>query len=113
MAAAKAWAAAPWNAARTGTTGAMMTGLVVALWLGVRLIRWHRGRRPSRGRFDPVRREAGRWLGQLRQKSTGGARRPDEDELLDELQRVRFGRRETWPEPRAVFRRARRWKKKT
>jgi protein-glutamine gamma-glutamyltransferase len=112
LAAAKAWAAAPWNAVRTGTTGATVTGLVLVLWLGVRLIRWNRARRPSRGRFDPVRREAGRWLGQLRQRSAGGARRPDEEELLDELQRVRFGRRETWPEPRAVFRRARRWKKK-
>ncbi len=112
VAAAKAWASAPWNAARTGTTGAIVTGLAVVLWLGVRLLRWNRGRRPSRGRFDPVRREAGRWLGRLRQKSAGGARRPEEDELLDELQRVRFGRRETWPEPRAVFRRARRWKRK-
>ena len=28
--------------------------------------------------------------------------------LREELQRLRYGRRETWPEPRAVFQRARR-----
>ncbi len=27
--------------------------------------------------------------------------------VIHDLQRLRYGRRETWPEPRAVFRRAR------
>ena len=50
--------------------------------------------------LDPVRRTAGKWLGRLRQKS-------EDSDVVPDLQRLRYGRRETWPEPRAVFKRAR------
>jgi len=85
-----------------------------------------------------VRREAGRWLTRLRgpagdilfrqgfggqggQKTSSFAKasavaeakadmsKDKEDrEVIHELQRLRYGPRETWPEPRRVFKRARR-----
>jgi hypothetical protein len=67
---------------------------------------WWRVRGARRhGGTDPVRREAGRWLRKLVE------RREAKGESLDvwaDLQRLRYGPRGTWPEPQAVFRRARR-----
>jgi hypothetical protein len=60
--------------------------------------RWRQWRRP--GACDPVRVAAGRWLTRL-------PRRADTRDVVAELQRLRYGRRETWPEPRSVFKRAR------
>jgi hypothetical protein len=61
-------------------------------------LRWRRWRRPQA--FDPVRLQAGRWLGRLR---ASGREAP----VVSDLQRLRYGRRESWPEPRGVFKRAR------
>ncbi|MFA5057127.1 MAG: hypothetical protein WC485_03360, partial [Opitutaceae bacterium] len=63
-------------------------------------------------RADPVRREAGRWLRRLaesrRSKVEGREWRVEAGDVQADLQRLRYGPRETWPEPQAVFRRARR-----
>ena len=68
------------------------------------------------GEFDPVRREAGRWLRKIaerdkpdRPRPAAAERMPDElgAAAVAELQRLRFGHRATWPEPKEVFRRAR------
>jgi hypothetical protein len=81
----------------------MLAAVVALVWSGWRLARWswrrwQAWRRPDE--FDPVRQEAGRLLGRLRAA-------PDADEVVAELRRLRYGRRETWPEPRGVFKRAR------
>ena len=56
-----------------------------------------------------MRSEAGRWLGKLNRGGPNGARPEQELERVhSELLRLRYGRKETWPEPREVFRRARR-----
>ena len=68
-------------------------------------VRWQAWRRPHE--FDPVRRTAGRWLTRLRERTENRGRRTEDGEVVHELQRLRYGRRETWPEPRGVFRRAR------
>ncbi len=99
----KEWFSRPWDAARLGRSLALGAGLAGLGWLGWRLTaqgwsRWRQWRRPAE--YDPVRRTAGVWLGRLR---PGG----DQREVVTELQRLRYGRRETWPEPRAVFKRAR------
>lgn len=99
----KAWLDQPWNAARTGRTAGLVAGIGALGWLVVRLgqwgwVRWQMWRRPRE--FDPVRRTAGKWLVRLRQPAA------ERDIILD-LQRLRYGRREGWPEPRGVFRRAR------
>ena len=106
VAALKSWLLAPWDFRRA----AMLCGVVVAgallVWAG-RLFgyEWWRALRgrASRGREDPVRREAGRWLGKLK-----GSRAAGIEATLFELQRLRFGARATWPDPSRVFRRSRR-----
>jgi hypothetical protein len=63
--------------------------------------------------FDPVRREAGRQLARLRQSGQLGMSAVESSDerigsVVSDLQRLRYGKRETWPEPKAVFRNARR-----
>jgi hypothetical protein len=100
----KAWFTSPWDAARLARTAGLTLGLAAFGWLAVRLaqwawLRWRRWRRPQA--FDPVRLQAGKWLVRLRERDSGPR------EVVAELQRLRYGRRETWPEPRSVFKRAR------
>ena len=95
----KGWFSRPWDLARFGraATGLCAAGLV--LWV-VRLLfqsarRWGN----STAGLDPQRAEAGRLLRRL------GA---CDDPVVASLRRIRFGRRETWPQTQAVFREARR-----
>jgi len=110
----KAWLAGPWNWPRVGRTlvGVSATVLLVlglgrtAAWLRVR---WRQWRDPLA--FDPVRREAGRALARIRGRRTDDRGPTTEDAgiaaVVADLERLRYGRRETWPEPRSVFKRAR------
>jgi hypothetical protein len=107
----KAWLAGPWDFARIGNFFQLVAALVLMAWAALRGLHWSRlawrmWREP--GNYDPVRSEAGRWLGKL---SPNGGRAAGPDETLEhvrsELLRLRYGRRETWPEPREVFHRAR------
>jgi hypothetical protein len=98
----KAWVTRPWDPARIGRVTGLLAGIGALGWFGVRLaqwgwMRWRGWRRPQS--FDPVRQKAGAWLGRLRENGR-------EDPVIGDLRRLRYGRRETWPEPRAVFRRA-------
>ena len=113
----KAWFAGPWDGARlikVAATVAAVAGFVWWWWTQGRV--WLRGRWRWRGgaRGDPVREAAGRWLGELAAcrgpgagGRTAGDAGPDVAAVVAELQRVRFGPRETWAEPAGVFRRAR------
>jgi hypothetical protein len=93
-----------------------LLGLVAVLALPIwawRHFRWSIFKfgflRGGQRREDPVRREAGRWLERLRERSDDW--RVTSDELTAaqmDLQRLRFGASATWPEPENVFRRARR-----
>jgi protein-glutamine gamma-glutamyltransferase len=99
----KSWLQRPWDAARLGRMLGLAAGVLALGWMliqGARWswLRWRRWRRPEA--FDPVRLQAGKWLGRLRAIDRSGA-------VVAELQRLRYGRRETWPEPRGVFQRAR------
>lgn len=106
----KEWLARPWDAARLGRALGWSIVTAGAGWLLWRLTghgwqRWRQWRRPAE--YDPVRRAAGRWLARLHQPAEDRGRRTEDGEVVHELQRLRYGRRETWPEPQAVFRRAR------
>lgn len=118
----KAWLTAPWDLARIGRWSLTISVLAAGLAGVLRLAQffseaWQAWRRP--GEFDPVRREAGRWLQRLMPHGALGAERETPGELsgdqalamaaaIAELQRLRFGHRGTWPEqPRSVFKRAR------
>lgn len=106
---ARRWLAGPWPAARLAQWLAVLAlaGGAGWWWRDHRyfFLRLGRGAR----RVDPVRREAGRWLRRLEAR-VAAAELPDAAiaRAKSELQRLRFGPAETWPEPDAVFRRARR-----
>lgn len=110
----KAWLAGPWDWARVARAlagAALVAAALVSGWRAARWLwtRWQLWRNP--GAFDPVRREAGKALAQIRGRRTedGGPRTEDREvaTVIAELVRLRYGRRETWPEPRGVLRRAR------
>jgi len=118
----KAWLAQPWDGKRVAKVCGLGLGLVAFAWMLGRLVRagWQRWR--QRGRpagYDPVRQAAGRWLGRLRglpedrgrRADDRGQRTEDRAGVIGDLQRLRYGRRETWPEPRGVFHRARQARK--
>jgi hypothetical protein len=120
----QAWRAQPWDGWRITRVAAVVAALAGAGWawrsFGLSW-RWRWNRR-GRRREDPVRRAAGRWLQKiaengewkpesLRPRAESGDRKPESSEMVRvtaELQRLRYGARATWPEPGAVFRRARR-----
>ena len=124
----KLWLSQPWDAERIRRTigwsmVAAASGWVLWRLTGLGWQRWWQWRRPAE--YDPVRRAAGRWLTRLRQPAEDRGRtshgegratgpglaaanigKTEDGEVIYQLQRLRYGRRETWPEPRAVFRRA-------
>ncbi len=105
----RAWFARPWDPARAVRLGGLLVGGVAAGWAAWWLgrsgwRRWQAWRRPEE--YDPVRREAGRWLARVRPV-------PEAGEVLADLRRLRYGRRDTWPEPRGVFKRARKVRRTT
>lgn len=108
--AVKAWLVQPWDTRRLAWLAALLgagTGLGWAARRGWGLIR---GRVGKRRKTDPVRTEAGRWLRKLRAPDAG-LRSEEQEAVVAELQRLRFGPVATWTEPRGVFRRARRLKR--
>ncbi|HKB57918.1 MAG TPA: DUF3488 and transglutaminase-like domain-containing protein [Lacunisphaera sp.] len=113
----KAWLVQPWNAARIVRFSGLVAGVAALGWVLWSLgrwgwERWQAWRRPAK--FDPVRRTAGRQLARLRELH-GGRRTGDGERIITavvgDLRRLRYGRRETWPEPRGVFRRAKQARK--
>lgn len=103
----KAWLAAPWTTRRVVNLAGGLAAVALAGWAWREFGRswWRRLRSETRGgRGDPVRAKAGRWLRELGEfGGTDVELRP----VREELERLRFGARLTWPEPEPVFRRAR------
>jgi hypothetical protein len=94
---ARAWFRGPWDTTRIAQLAAAACALGALVW-SVATGRWRLASMGRGRKFDPVRREAGRWL-----------RRVDgPGDLVADLQRLRFGAAPTWPRPGEVFRRARR-----
>ncbi len=106
------WLHSPWSMRRAvGWIAGMLIAAAAVAWSLCRGLRSWKKRRSTRKReFDPVRREAGRWLGRLRMAHGKPAEldRGTRIDAWDELTRLRFGAKETWPEFAPVFRRARR-----
>jgi hypothetical protein len=109
------WLRAPWGWTRyfgfTTTLGFAVGSIVLwrkfgrAMWLG-----W-RSRRAGAGRKDPLRAEAARWLRKVEAAGIGtetGCSHPALSQVREDLLRLRFGDRETWPEPMEIFRSAQR-----
>ena len=109
------WLRGPWDLRRVLGWGAGAAGAVAAVagWRRFGRAWWWRTGGVRRGDGpDPVRREAGRWLRKLGEGRTSKAEGPrpkvEDPGVRADLQRLRYGRRETWPAPPAVFRRVRR-----
>ncbi len=102
------WLQRPWDTRRVaGWLGAALlaTGGALLWWRHGRAWWWSVTGARRHGGADPVRREAGRWLRRMVECRRASG---EHLEVLAELQRLRYGPRDTWPEPPAVFRRARR-----
>ena len=106
IASLKAWLAEPWNLARGAKLLGLALGLIATWWAW----RWHLRdvwRQLVRGvggqREDPVRREASRWLVKI---SRPESRTAEHELVIADLQRLRYGAPQTWPEPEKTFRRA-------
>ncbi|HEY8995401.1 MAG TPA: DUF3488 and transglutaminase-like domain-containing protein [Lacunisphaera sp.] len=107
----KEWLARPWDWKRVLRSGGLILGVAALGWMIWRLAgsgwqRWRQWRRPAE--FDPVRRTAGRWLSRI---AESGVRTAECLAVREELRRLRYGPRESWPEPRGVFKRAGRARK--
>jgi hypothetical protein len=103
----KAWLFRPWDLARLGKSAGLLVATLALLFALARSglwawRHWQGWRQPQQ--FDPVRRTAGVWLTRLRHV-------PVERQVVADLQRLRYGRRDSWPEARGVFKRARQARK--
>ena len=94
---AKLWLRGPWDGPRIAEVGAALV-LGGALAWSVATGRWRMVGVGRATRSDPIRREAGRWLGRI----------DGPEPLVLDLQRIRYGAAPTWPQPSDVFQRARR-----
>ncbi len=99
------WVRSPWPWQRYLLILLVLVLLVLVVrgfqWLG---LGWADFGQILRRRMDPARLRAGR---HLRRLGVWDETEPDRAALVRELQRIRYGLRETWPNPREVFRRAR------
>ncbi len=103
----KEWLTSPWSVARGAKLAGLLAALVAAGWAMNKHWRevWRMlARGTDARRDDPVRADAGRWLGRLREADLTDV---ELKVVVGELQRLRFGARPTWSEPNRVFHRAR------
>jgi transglutaminase-like putative cysteine protease len=103
------WFLSPWDVRRFATLLGIIAGLAGLHWLWREFgRRWWRQVAAGRGgrRFDPTREEASRWLARMTEADPE-ARGEQEQRVVADLQRIRFGARATWPAPERVFRSAR------
>ncbi len=113
MAAVKAWLAGPWDVRRVAGILAVIGLAGGAVWAIKYFRRSMFGLSLGRRRLkdDPIRREAGRLLARIAECGVRNAEwrhaSAELKEVVTELERVRYGARETWAEPETVFRRAR------
>lgn len=106
----RAWFVTPWSGRRLVGSVGVFAGLTIAVLLAIQAYRYFKyrtwGTRRG-GSGDRARREAGRWLVKL----SGLRAEPDasvgKEQVIRELQRIRFGMRETWGEVAPVLGRAR------
>ncbi|MEO7411990.1 MAG: transglutaminaseTgpA domain-containing protein [Opitutaceae bacterium] len=102
------WWTSPWNTTRVLQWLGLAAALFGARWAWREFGRgiWRRWFQNGRGRApDPVRLDASRWLAKLARIKVA---EPEDERVRGDLQRLRFGARASWSEPRQVFRRAKR-----
>lgn len=106
----RAWLTKPWDLARYSMIGAVLVAALCVGWFWRALGRdwWLRWRVVHHGAVDPVRREAGRWLTRFSELPRVASDDQAERKAMEaDLQRLRYGRRESWTVPEQILRRAR------
>ena len=106
----RGWLMKPWDISRLIRLGGVFAGLFGVVWFWRTLGRnwWLGWRVVHHGAADPVRREAGRWLTRFATLPPHSPNDPPERKTVEEdLQRLRYGRRESWTSPEQILRRAR------
>ncbi len=104
------WVTRPWDITRFVAWVLIVAAAFSSVWGWRRYgrvlwLRWRSGM--TRKGHDPVRREAGRWLRKL--EESRGANGDDEAmSVRAELERLRYGPRQSWPSPQRAFSRAKR-----
>lgn len=103
------WVTRPWGNRRTFEVIALAVAGAIAAWLAWRWrTRWRWTRSERRGRVDPIRREAGRWLARFAEHDVDAA-----PEVQRDLQRLRFGPADGAGTASRVFANARReWRQR-
>jgi transglutaminase-like putative cysteine protease len=105
-----AWLQEPWDVTRLAAW-ALIVLTAFALVLGWKaygrglVMRWRSGL--TRRGVDPVRREAGRWLSRITEHETTG-NQAELAQVRADLERLRYGPRQSWPNPQGAFTRAKR-----
>ena len=92
----RAWVHGPWSLSRAVIVAAVAAWTAFVSWF-LATGRWRIVSLGGGRKRDPVRREAGRWLGKV----------DGPPALVADLQRLRYGPRPTWPKPMDVFTKAR------
>jgi protein-glutamine gamma-glutamyltransferase len=106
----RAWVATPWDVRRIAGFVSILALLIVGGMVAVHAHRFfkYRSWRSSRtGSADRVRAEAGKWLARLSKHASVDGGTTQREQVVEELQRIRFGRKETWSDVAPVLRRAR------
>lgn len=106
-----AWIVAPWSVKKfVSTTGSLIIAVLVLLYQRNLALNYRELLAAPFRRGDPIRRKASKLLKKSERakadisEDLAGRR----DKLISELQRLRFGPKESWNDPRIVFREARR-----
>ena len=103
------WLRRPWDFSRFLNVGLAAAAVAGVGYFWVRHGRgWWRKSLFTRGGGDPVRREAGIWLRRIADKVEAAPQDAEFEATKALLQRLRYGRWENRPDPKAVFDRARR-----
>lgn len=106
------WLRRPWDFARLlAWVFVVAAGFGIVLgWRHYGRVSWLRLRSGmTRSGTDPVRREAGRWLRKLEMRGRdAGAGAGEDADVRAALERLRYGPRQSWPNPQAAFRKAKR-----
>lgn len=108
----KDWAKQPWDKAKLITL-AQSIGILVALYFAIRvlLILLRTLRKNKSGKsdklFHPTRLKAGYYLRKIMLALPNADSRKAHNELLLELQSLRYGPESLWPEPKSIFRKVR------
>lgn len=106
------WIVAPWSTEKfVYTMSSLVVSVSILLFQRNLALNYRELMLAVFRRGDPIRRKASKLLKKYESKprSFSGEAKDKRDAAINELKRLRFGRKESWSNPRFVFKEARRW----